>query len=33
VRAAQVRGEGWEARVLEMQDIVASALDSRKKAA
>jgi glycosyltransferase involved in cell wall biosynthesis len=33
VRAAQVRSEGWEARVLEMQDIVAAALASRKKAA
>jgi glycosyltransferase involved in cell wall biosynthesis len=33
VRAAQVRSEGWEARVLEMQEIVASALSARKKAA
>jgi len=33
VRAAQVRSEGWEARVLEMQEIVASALATRKKAA
>ena len=33
VRAAQVRSEGWEARVAEMQEIVASALESRKKAA
>ena len=33
VRAAQVLGEGWEARVLEMQDIVANALAARKKAA
>ncbi|MFL5443651.1 MAG: glycosyltransferase family 1 protein, partial [Myxococcales bacterium] len=33
VRAAQVRSEGWEARVEEMQEIVASALASRKKAA
>ena len=33
VRAAQVRSEGWEARVAEMQEIVASALGSRKKAA
>ena len=33
VRAAQVRSEGWEARVAEMQDIVAAALASRKKAA
>jgi len=28
-----VRSEGWEARVAEMQEIVASALASRKKAA
>jgi glycosyltransferase involved in cell wall biosynthesis len=33
VRAAQVRSEGWEARVLEMQAIVASALAARKRAA
>jgi hypothetical protein len=33
VRAAQVRSEGWEARVAEMQDIVAAALITRKKAA
>ena len=33
VRAAQVRGEGWEARVAEMQEIVAAALVVRKKAA
>jgi hypothetical protein len=33
VRAAQVRGEGWEARVAEMQEIVAAALLARKKAA
>jgi len=33
VRAAQVRSEGWEARVLEMQEIVAAALATRKKAA
>ena len=33
VRAAQVRSEGWEARVLEMQEIVAAALAARKKAA
>jgi len=33
VRAAQVRSEGWEARVAEMQEIVATALAARKKAA
>jgi hypothetical protein len=33
VRAAQMRSEGWEARVEEMQEIVAAALMSRKKAA
>ena len=33
VRAAQVRSEGWEPRVLEMQEIVAAALAARKKAA
>ena len=33
VRAAQIRGEGWEARVAEMQEIVAAALVARKKAA
>ena len=33
VRAAQVRGEGWEARVAEMEEIVAAALIARKKAA
>ncbi len=33
VRAAQVRGEGWEARVAEMQEIVAAALVARKRAA
>ena len=33
VRAAQVKGEGWEARVAEMQEIVAAALTARKKAA
>jgi glycosyltransferase involved in cell wall biosynthesis len=33
VRAAQVRGEGWEARVAEMEQIVATALAARKKAA
>jgi glycosyltransferase involved in cell wall biosynthesis len=33
VRAALVRAEGWEARVSEMQDIVAAALASRKRAA
>src|SRR5205823_13577165 len=33
VRAAQVRSEGWEPRVLEMEDIVAAALAARKKAA
>ena len=33
VRAAQVRSEGWEARVAEMQEIVAAALAARKKAA
>jgi len=33
VRAAQVRGEGWEARVAEMQEIVCAALVARKKAA
>ncbi len=33
IRAAQVRGEGWEARVADMQEIVASALVARKQAA
>jgi asparagine synthase (glutamine-hydrolysing) len=33
VRAAQVRGEGWEARVGEMQRIVAAALDAGDRAA
>jgi glycosyltransferase involved in cell wall biosynthesis len=33
VRAAQVRSEGWDARVAEMEQIVASALATRKKAA
>jgi glycosyltransferase involved in cell wall biosynthesis len=33
VRAAQVRSEGWEARVAEMQEIVAATLLARKKAA
>jgi glycosyltransferase involved in cell wall biosynthesis len=33
VRAAQMLGEGWEARVAEMQEIVAAALVARKKAA
>jgi len=33
VRAAQMRSEGWEARVAEMQEIVAAALVARKKAA
>lgn len=33
VRAAQVRSEGWEARVEEMQRYVVDALTSRKKAA
>ena len=33
VRAAQVRSEGWEARVGEMQEIVAAALADRKKQA
>jgi asparagine synthase (glutamine-hydrolysing) len=33
VRAAQVRGEGWEARVAEMQEIVVAALAGRKKQA
>jgi glycosyltransferase involved in cell wall biosynthesis len=33
IRAAQVRSEGWEARVREMEDIVAAALAARKKAA
>ncbi|MCA1825541.1 MAG: glycosyltransferase [Myxococcales bacterium] len=33
VRAAQVRSEGWEARVAEMQEIVAAALAGRKKQA
>src|SRR5207302_11447247 len=33
VRAAQVRSEGWEARVLEMREIVAAALAARKKQA
>jgi glycosyltransferase involved in cell wall biosynthesis len=33
VRAAQVRSEGWEARVEEMARIVAGALEQRKKAA
>src|SRR5437016_667727 len=33
VRAAQVRGEGWKARVAEMEEIVAAALAARKKAA
>jgi glycosyltransferase involved in cell wall biosynthesis len=33
VRAAQVRSEGWEARVADMQEIVAAALLDRKKQA
>jgi len=33
IRAAQVRSEGWEARVAEMQEIVAGAIVARKKAA
>src|SRR5205085_695146 len=33
VRAAQVRSEGWEARVAEMEEIVAAALVARKQAA
>jgi asparagine synthase (glutamine-hydrolysing) len=33
VRAAQVRNEGWEARVAEMQEIVAATLLARKRAA
>ena len=33
VRAVQVRSEGWEARVGEMQEIVAAALADRKKQA
>jgi len=33
VRAAQMRGEGWEARVEDMQEIVAAALAERKKKA
>jgi asparagine synthase (glutamine-hydrolysing) len=33
VRAAQVRSEGWEARVAEMQEIVAATLQARKRAA
>jgi hypothetical protein len=33
VRAAQVKGEGWEARVGDMQEIVAAALLHRKKQA
>ena len=33
VRAAQMRSEGWEARVEDMQEIVCAALSSRKKAA
>ena len=33
VRAAQVRSEGWEARVAEMQEIVLATLQARKKAA
>ena len=33
VRAAQVRGEGWEARVEEMEEIVVSALSAQEKAA
>jgi asparagine synthase (glutamine-hydrolysing) len=33
VRAAQMRSEGWEARVGEMQEIVAAALEERKKQA
>jgi glycosyltransferase involved in cell wall biosynthesis len=33
VRAAQMRSEGWEARVAEMQEIVDAALVARKKAA
>ena len=33
IRAAHVRSEGWEARVAEMQEIVAAALVARKKAA
>ena len=33
VRAAQVRGEGWEARVGEMQRIVAAALNAGDRAA
>ena len=33
VRAAQMRSEGWEARVEDMQEIVAAALVGRKQAA
>jgi hypothetical protein len=33
VRSALMLGEGWEARVAEMQEIVAAALVARKKAA
>ena len=33
VRAAQMRSEGWEARVADMQEIVCAALVARKKAA
>jgi glycosyltransferase involved in cell wall biosynthesis len=33
VRAAAMRGEGWEARAAEMQEIVSAALVSRKKKA
>jgi asparagine synthase (glutamine-hydrolysing) len=33
VRAAQMRSEGWEARVADMQEIVAAALEERKKKA
>ncbi|HEX4382328.1 MAG TPA: glycosyltransferase family 1 protein, partial [Myxococcales bacterium] len=33
VRAAQMRSEGWEARVADMQEIVAAALAERKRKA
>jgi len=33
VRARQMRSEGWEARVAEMQEIVSAALGVRRKAA
>jgi hypothetical protein len=33
VRAAQMKAEGWEARVAEMQEIVSAALSAREEAA